>query len=496
MSKGYLGIVLKDQSLSYVFMLRQKGRLKLSESGNLPYPESSAAFPFVSAVKTLFEQKKFDPEKIFVSFLRQDVLNHQLTLPKMPVSEIEEVILGEIEKLPAYSEREFEYVYSSHDLDERRVKVIFSAYFKEAVDELISCFRSLKYPLEAIELSPLNLLPALYSLEGGKEEALVVLEDKNTYVMVENRRCCCFFYATGSGIEDFSTAGTGQFNVLAFSNWTEELKRIFKSYAIEYKSRKMSRISLVWDKEKAPDLDLKLFNELNIEVLPLTIASLSGIKTEPEPEEQNPLLVLAAAPLISGYKKMPADVSYDPFVHKLRFKKVVMKIIAGALVYLAAASALVLPWFYTNLKNMNKLEQERKELSVLIRSAETEQAELKTVCNELISIRESLLAQASFVQMLNRVSWARIFSEVAADLPQGLDLTSFSVSSEGAVSLDGEALKVDSVAALMRMVEESEVLEKAQFDHLREQKQDEQIYFVFGITAVLSRDKEEREAQP
>jgi len=54
--------------------------------------------------------------------------------------------------------------------------------------------------------------------------------------------------------------------------------------------------------------------------------------------------------------------------------------------------------------------------------------------DDYLKVRAGLLKQASFVKMLNRVSWSQVLSVVAKEMPKRLRLTSFKFNEAGQVS--------------------------------------------------------------
>ena len=105
--------------------------------------------------------------------------------------------------------------------------------------------------------------------------------------------------------------------------------------------------------------------------------------------------------------------------------------------------------------------------------------------DEYLAIRQGLLEQATYVQMLNRISWSEVLSVVAEDIPEQLSLTKFRFAEGGTVTFEGESLQIETVAELIRRVEHSEFLMEGKFDFLREATVEEQKIFVYGIFSSL-----------
>ena len=108
-------------------------------------------------------------------------------------------------------------------------------------------------------------------------------------------------------------------------------------------------------------------------------------------------------------------------------------------------------------------------------------------------VRNRLLAQASYVQYLNRTSWSKVLFEVAQELPQEMALTSFKFSESGRAQFKGEAFAMEKISEVMRSMEGSNILEESKFEYLREQDAQDQKLFAFGIMAKLKESQKVNE---
>ncbi len=476
-----LSIGIGNQEIYYTLLKKKElflGREPLSEI------TSSA---FAQLIEKIIEENNITPSKIFFSIFRDDVLVHQLTLPKMSKAEAEEVILGEVEKIPSFSGKDFDYVYSLFDIDNKKSRVIFSAVFQDIIDTIIETAKLIKnVSLENIEVVPLNILTLLYNLTPtNSDEALVVLDEKVSHVMVFFNRGCKLFYTAGVGISDFFFKG--KIDNLSFSNWIEELKRIFKSYCMEYKKEDVNRVWLVWDENKAPLLDQLLSKELGKEVKRIDVSALIDVSLK---EELNPIYIGVVSPIVSYLKNYRSEFHFERFLREIKVKRVAKKGVLFLLIYSLVVGgilgSLIFTFFTKTIKEKKNLERMEAKIKRLKRKTE----ELKKKRDEYKKIKERLLRQAFYVRQLNRIPWSRVFGEVAENLPEGIALNSFNVSESGKVEFKGEALKIDVIAKLMRRLEHLTVIEKPRFDFLREAKIEEKKIFNFGILANLKREKE------
>jgi Tfp pilus assembly protein PilN len=130
-----------------------------------------------------------------------------------------------------------------------------------------------------------------------------------------------------------------------------------------------------------------------------------------------------------------------------------------------------------------------------LKSLEKENQKLMRRYHDYLAIRQKLLDQATCVNQLNRVPWSQVFAIFSQELPEELALNSFKFSESGKAVIKGDAFSMDSIAALIRRIEDSLILEQGKFDFLTEKKYEESKYFSFGILAQLKTTKAETDAK-
>ncbi len=493
MAKGLLSLELSYKKIRYVygqktgrnFCLMRAGALHLQEDA--PAPDS-----LTKAIEGVLVKEDITPSKIFVSVFRDDTVIYQISIPKMARNELEEVIKGEIEKIPAFSEKEFEYLYSSQDLGKDRQKVIFTAVSKNILDYIVSETAKIARPLEAINVAPLDLISVLSIISRNKardkapepkEDCLVVLDEKMSYVVVLSSGECRFFYISSTGTADLFASGKDRLNNKAFNSWSEELSRILKSYQSDNKKEDIDKLYLVWDSENAAGLDSALSSALNREVQIPDFNNIPGIEIESQETGINPIYWLAASPLIGYINKLKSKFTFREFLKRIHLNSAAHKAMLVCMVLvLAAAVAFGTISFYF-LQKKNQLAREIAKTQIQISQLKQETEQLDKERKRFQETKERLLRQATFVKMLNRISWSRVFGSVAAELPDELALTAFKINEKGEVSFDGEAFKVESVAELMRRVDSSSILSSGKFDFLKEKEAEKKKIFSFGVKA-------------
>ncbi len=488
---NFLGIALLPKKVEYLYLEKKGKSFLLLRRGVFPFADDfSSPANFTHIIQEIKNKEKIPATRLFVTIFRDDVITHQMNLPKMPRADLEEVIAGEIEKAPGFSEKEFEYIWRSYDLEGNRINVIFSAIFKNVLNFVIQGSLATGMRLEKLELAPLNLLSLIYPVtDDKKDQALLVVGEKTNYLLIFLRRQCQFFYTTSTGIVDLYPYGNERLNLLGLINWSDELKRVFKSYLIDHKREKIEKVWLVWDNEAKADLAEALRTELGIDVENFTLSKAGAVSGE---GEKNPVALISSAPIVSYIKNYKEELPFNHFLRGLYLKWTIQRTILYTFGYLIAVGLILGRMIFSLDLKREDFVQKYKEIAPQIAVLEKDTSVLKKERAEFLKLKKRLLEQATYVKMLNRISWSRVFGEIATFLPDGVALTSFKISEDGEVEIKGEAFKIDSVAEIMRRIEASYLLSHAKFNSLRERKKDKQRIFTFDITARLVREDESR----
>lgn len=490
MAKGILGLEVSAQEIRYVYLEKRQRGFILSKSGRFSNPSptiSEDPANLTSVIQNFLAQEKISTQKIFLCLSGEDLLLHQVNLPRMPEEELNEVIRGEIERVPRFSNQEFDYIYTSFKLDEQKLRILLCALPKNNLDNYIQGVQNTGITLESLEVSPLNFLEVLYNRIGKeKAEALVVLDSHASFVMVFWQNECKLFFQTAAGKEDLYTS-SHQLNSSAFLSWTEDIKRIIKSYQREFGGRVVEKIWFIWDNQNCPDLDDLVAQELGMDV---AIPKPEDFNIGLEEKEQafNPIFLLSlAAPLIY-IKGIRQKFNFKHFLRQIKLKKVVRNIGLFVLIYLIIMGSLlgIVTGIYLTA-NKEILAKEKEALNK-VTSLEMQTAELRKERDEYLDIKDRILRQAAFVKMLNRISWSEIFATVSSALPEDVSLSSFKVSESGEVKIEGATFSIDSIAEMIRKIGLVPFLEDAQFDYLRERQAEDKKIVEFGIVTRLKQE--------
>lgn len=489
MLNKYLGIDISDDFIRYVY-------LKSGPFSNTILKAGKAKIDFdilspralCQSIKSLIKEEQVKPTRIFVSISRKDTVIHQLTLPKLTKREFETVVTSEIEKIPAFHKREYDYIYRKYPLGRDKFRVILAAIRRDILDAVLREIHRTGIPFEHVELTPLNFRDVTNKIDHVYDcDACVVVSDRQTYLSIYDTHQYKNFYIMPAGLNQFQhTVSQEQIKMIA-NDWASQLKRALKAYLLDNRTIRINKIWLVWDKEVAPNLDQYLADEFDNPVEILDVRKIPKIKTT-ENYPLNPIYATALSP-ISGYiHKIKPQFNLQHFFSRFQMTRHALK--AGAV------AALIIAFFGIFFNEGNRwLNEQTKQYVLQSRAAEGKTRFLKGEAQELYAqhreydaIRQRFLAQATYVQQLNRVSWAQVFAVVANELPEELALKSFRFNEEGRATIKGQALKMESIAEMIRRIDDSAILDKGKFDFLKEGEVADQKILNFGILAKLKED--------
>jgi len=488
MSKGLLGVDISQKTIRYVYLQKIQQEYHLIQAGKIGFGlDLSKPASLSQAIMGIIEKEKLDVGRIFAAVSRSDVSIHQIILPKLKDDEIEEVIAAEIEKIPAFLNRDFDYIFKKYPHSEDKDKVVLAAIERQILDFIVQEITGIGIPFSHLEISPLNLIDIVPTLKNsGTPQAVLVLQNQFSYLSVMEQQQYKFFYRIPLGLDHLALAASEPAKEHLLESWSAELKRLWKSYLTEHKNNPAQQLWLVYDKDFFAGLNKLIAKDLNLDVHVLPLEKIQGLKVKND-TYLNPIYLLALTPVLSWARKIKNPFPLDHFFRSQRLKKYVLKVAAVCLVLMGVV-ATTFTVFQKFVDEQSRLASE--EIDSDADEIKTHQAEAKGLYaryQEYMNIRQGLLDQATYVYSLNRVSWSHVLAVVAEELPQELSLSSFKFSESGEARIQGDAFRMESVAELMRKVDNSSILEKGKFDFLKEKNlsdQDQKIYH-FGILAKL-----------
>lgn len=493
MAQILLGLELSSKEIRYTFLERKQKRGVLLKAGKVPFSEGTSLknpANLKGIIQEFLKQENISPHKIFLTLSgsREDLLIHQINLPKMSQAELGEVISGEIERIPKFANKEFDYTYAASRIDEQKQRVLFCAMAKESLDAFVGGLKQTGKALESLEISPLNLLEIFYNqVDKDKAEALLVLDDRASYVAIFWQNECKLFFQMASGRSDLYQGK--ELNRGTFSIWMDDVKRVFKSYQREFGARFVDKLWFIWDKENAPGLDSLIAKEVEMELIVPALENFS-INLQNKELDFNPLYFLSLASPLIYIKGIKEKFDFKHFLRKTALQSVVKKAITFGLIYIALISTILGIFTARFLISTKKISISEKEAAKQVMTLEIQTVELRQERDDYLDIKSRLLKQAAYVRMLNRISWSEIFGKICSALPDNISLSSFQVPEGGQVRIEGSTFAIDSIAELIRKINSLAFLENAQFDFLREREVENKRIVEFGIITKLKAEQD------
>lgn len=497
MAKGFLSIEIAETKIRYLYVEKKGANFQILKSGSSEYQLDITDEGGLSHhVKNLLTVEEIVPQQIFLSLSSSESLIRQVTLPKMRVvKEIEGIIESEVEKVPAFADVTFDFIYSQYSTEDAKTRVIFSALKNNILDYIFSEVKKVG-SFEHFAINPLNLKDLIPQASSDQTRVLLVIGEAVSYFIIFKGDDYKLFYKTTLGLKNLSLS-TGLAGDNLVTGLTNEVQRVLKSYLADNKDEVISAMHLIYDQQEIQDLHLEIQKKLGLEVEALHLADVIDSKFEIQDvaASENSAYVLCAIPMLIYLRGLKSQFRLEHFFREQQIKKIFVKalICVGIFVlFYGAVLGMVIKGFYDKTQDLKWSIEETVDKRKLLK-AETK--DLFDKKKEYIEIREGLLSQATYVKILNRISWSQVFTVVSREMPEGLSLSSFEFNKSGKVFFDGEALNVESVSNLLRSVNTSQILSKGKFDHLveKELKTNEQKFYSFGILASLRKAKEKQE---
>lgn len=486
MAKGLLGIDLSLTGLRYSYAEKRRGKLTLIRCGKFSPPDS-ATFPdpsFLSQfIKDLNAQEGITPAGISLAFSGQEVLAHQLTVPKMSEFELNEVIRSEIERVPKFMRQEFEYTYAVSRVSEQKSSAVFCAINKETLLTYTQAVEAAGVSVRNLVISPLQLVELFSASAKDAIEAVLVVNGHTTSLAIYSRQHCYLLLNVAMGTQELYPQGKALSRDV-FSSWIEEIRRIFKSYERQEKAGAVEKLWLVWDNETAGDLPEVISRSLEMEVN-TPLPEQFGLALDETIPYFNPMYLLSLAGALLSLRRIKTRINFRHFLRQAKSRQRAFRSLVFIVMYLACAGLLCAGGFIGLSVAKAKLVKEERQLDTKLNRLQAEADKLIRERDGYAASRATLLKQAAFVRMLNRISWSEIFAKITEVLPEKVCLTSFRFSETGEVRIEGEAFTIDLVADVIRKLNSTPFLEEVKFDFTREKEIEEKKLNDFGLITRL-----------
>ncbi len=493
MEKGYLSLEIGEKLLRFVYVTKHKGAVLLTHAGEL---EANLNFStpgaLTQAIRMLVEKEELLPKRVFVSISRKDVLIHQQLMPKMNAAELAEVVPGEIEKIPFFYNQAFEYSYTAFMHSREKDRVLLVAVAQEFLKSVIDEIDATKLPFRDIEISPLNLKELLPKPKSPDRcEALLVVQEFCSYFCIYKGNSYLGFYRSPIGSQQIASPVNAAHQEVLLSNWIGEFERVVKSHLVDHPQAPIEQLWLVADKSLCSTIENLLNKRLDINTEQVGAEKISNLKIS-NSIAWNPSYLCALTPLLFFFTNKKPLFPFDHFFAKFQTQKYVMLVMVKTIIFLMTLGLGLGGVNYFVKNDLTFLRAETKELSQEIQILNHQNEDLFAQKKEYLDVRNKLLAQAGYVQEINRTSWTHVLAAIANELPAELSLTGFKFSESGDVKINGETFDITNIAELIRKVDQSSILEGGKFEFLKEKKQQEAKLFNFGIQANLKGKREDK----
>lgn len=497
MSEGILGLELNSEIIRFTYLKKlSKGGI-FSQKGEFPFSGFSQLKSPADLSRLLLEiikKENISCRKICLTLSTEESLIHQINLPKMKENELQGIIFDEIERIPRFSNQAFSYIYQVSKLDEQKVRVLFCALTKNTIDLCLKAAEQAGLSVASLEISPLNLVELISNRaeKKNKAEALLVLRKNSSQMAIFLQDECKLYFQMATGQQDLSSSQAA-INQANYPRWVEEMDRIFKSCEREFKAPPVEKLWLVWDNESAPDLNKLLAKDLAREVASPQPADFS-LKLEND-AGLNPMYFTALAAPLNYLRRSKPKLNFRHFLRSVELKRTAQKVKFLAFFYLLGAGLSLggLAFYYSS--SAKDFSSRKEEIGQRIQTLNSQTAQLQLEKSTYLEVRDKLLKQAAYVQLLNRISWSEVFGKVGATLPEGASLSRFEVSESGAVKLEGATFVIDTIAELIRKISRVSFLEDARFSFLKEREAEGKKIVEFGLVTQLKGDSDASSTQ-
>lgn len=489
MKTGVLGLDIGSHGLRYSFLKKKSGKMIVYRCGSLDFEDNPAvtkdSAALADTIKKITRKEKIVPSKLFMTISGQDVFTHLFEVDYMGDAELEDLILAQIEKIPAFSGKKFEFIYSAFTTPREKLRVFFGAIAKDALDFYIQAAVQAKMHLESLELSPLNLWKRLGPKQKYQQrQVILILEESYSQILILFQNECELFYTMSTGRRNLYSAQSGVINAASFSSWREEIKRVFRSYVRENPMIRIENVTLIYDNQNAPGLDELLSKELSIPVSPPNLEELN-IKLPDKKTMFNPIYFLSMAAPLACLKKIKSNIFFDPLVQDLKMKQALREIVpvVSIITFLVIALLGKVILDLRTAKNMLLPKDQRIERD--ISELEKRTAELRKERADFLLVKSRLIEQAGFILRLNRVAVTEIIDRIGSVLPDDVSISDFEFSESGLIGIKGLALKIDSLAEFIRNIDATGYFSEVRFNHLRESQIEKKKIVYFDISTAI-----------
>lgn len=486
MPKGLLGVEISSRKIRYAFVEKTGGTFLVKNTGASTIAvDAPATGSFTKLIQDILAKENISPTDIYLTFSNDDIIVHQLTLPKMSSSELEVVLPMEIEKIRIFTNQEFEYLYCAYPQDEERSSVLFGAVLKRVLDFWVGELKTTDIHLSGVEIAPLNLINILSSLQKSKEtQALIVLSDGFCQFIFFDKNVIKSFYVANIGLTDFFPEGSDTISNAILTKLSEELKRVLKSYLLTRRQEKINKFWLVWDSHAVANLDEHFTKVFDKEVEAVNIERFPHFKVKLADKSFSPINMLCCTPIIQDLLKIRSPFPLTHFLERFYIKGYAQKVAIVTMVLLGTVGLATGMLNYHLASKGKKVIQEGKKIASNIQRLKDDYAKVEEEKESYLQVLRGIEAQLDYLKKQRRISWPQIFSKISSQVPAGIFLNFLSFN-DNRINLNGEALSLQLVSEFMERMGNSALFENEKFNSLTSAEMEGKKFFKFTMTANL-----------
>ncbi len=159
-------------------MGKSEKRLDLSTPGAL-----------TNEIKYVIKKDDLKPKFVLATIILKDVVVRQVIVPTMKIQELDEVVAGEVDRIPAMHNRLARVMHRKYSHTHDKDRLVLAAITRKALDGLLREVKDTNLTLSGIEIAPLNLKELPYLLKpSNKFEGVLVIHEQQAYLVVYKKR--------------------------------------------------------------------------------------------------------------------------------------------------------------------------------------------------------------------------------------------------------------------------------------------------------------------
>lgn len=379
----------------------------------------------IPILKEHMEKNNIKEKDLHVTLETKEFCPRIMEFPNIPLKEIRENIIDELEELISFREETTDLNFSVIYQDKEKIKLLVLTYPKDIVNQWKDIAQKLNLRLKYIEFSSLSSLRGLAyeNYDFSKNLCVLYIGHDVSDIYLFNKGKIWGIYNMSIGSSDFSFYENLTINT-SFLSYIDEIRTYLSTFPFD-----LNEIIIIGEDESSiPLLDQiqEVFSDLPISLNKNIWLTSIGVSID-----VHKYLLIPSLNLLGREK----------FVIKFEREEILKSLLAGILALIIIFSGNL----YINLQ-INEIKRERSilEQSLIQRRGELE--ELRKVVEERISVNEGL---KSWIENLNYnkiLSPSYFLKDLSRIVPTNVWLSDLEVLEDNKISFLGYSLDSEGVA--------------------------------------------------